>query len=401
MEIFKKSKVLMMISIAIVAALSLVGCSFGKKKINLNKYITITADGYENVGNAYFEFDLNKFEEDYAGKIKMPENYHGSGYGFWEYDEKQSIEAMLLDDCVKDVYFDKNTNLKNGDEITLSMDINNTIATEYYNVELEFTDMKYTVEGLKEPSEFNPFDYISVSFDGTSPNGKVTIEPNYDIPEMQYLFIVLDGKDSFTESGLKNGDSVTVSVSHMMDESWFAQQYGEILSQTDKSYTVEGLPEYLDDVSLIPQDLYNQMNQQLLDYFNSYCATNWEDHESASLELLGTYLLNAKPGKNLDYNNRLYFVYKVEYSNKDISDFTYYWYGEFMNITIDSDGKVDVDLNDYKYGWAKSGLFNTDGDYLKVEGTSCFVAGFATIEDFEKTYIISKLEDYTYTQNVK
>ncbi|MCR5847770.1 MAG: hypothetical protein K6G75_06585 [Lachnospiraceae bacterium] len=398
MKLIQKSKALMMIGIAIAAVLSLTGCSLGKKKVNLNKYIIIETEGYDTLGLAYYDFDLDQFEADYAGKIKMPENHSVSENYYLEFEEPLSVEAMLLLDCIKSISFDKDYDLSNGDEIRLSMDINNTIALEYYNTEVEFTDITYKVENLKQAADFNPFDYITVTFSGSDPYGKAAVDVNYDAKEMEDLYVTIDG----SSSELKNGDTVKVTVSQIIDDRHFVTQYGEVLSQTEKTYTVEGLTEYLNDVSLIPEDLYNQMNQQLLDYFNSYRVQHWEeDSEILAMDLLGTYLLNAKPGKVLEYKNRLYFVYKVVYSNKKVPEFTYYWYGEFTNLTVDPEGNVDVDLNGYMYCWAKSGFFSDEGDYLKVGDTNYYVAGFETIDDFEKTYILSKLEDYTYVQDVK
>ena len=397
MNFFKKSKALLMLGIVTSAMLTFSGCS-RTKKINLNKYVTISSEGYDSVGEAYAHFDLDKFEEDYAGKIKVTENHQSSNNGFWYDDEKQSVEEMLLNDCVEDFYFDRDTGLSNGEEITLSMDLNNTIAKEYYNVELSFDDMTFKVEDLKETKEFNPFEHVDITFSGVSPNGNMEIKPD-NIPEMDYITFTALGKSG---NDIANGENVKIQAKLNVSESTFAKETGKTLSETENLYSVDGLVEYLNDVSLIPDDLYNQMNQQLLDYFNSHAAQKWEsDSEMADMELLGTYLLNAKPGKSLEYNNRLYFIYKVNYSNKKISNFEYIWYGEFTNITVNGDGSIDVDLNDYMYGWAKSGFFSNEGDYLDVEDTGYYVAGFKTIEDFENTYIITKLEDYTYTQNVR
>lgn len=398
MKKIKILKKIFMYLLLVTAMLSLYGCSLSfKKKINLNKYVTVETEGYDTVGSVRYSFDLDKFEEDYAGKIKQSDNYPKSTtiYGLYDYDEKLTIEEMLLDDCVG-FYFDKNNGLCNGDEIVLKANIDQTIATEYYNVELIFDDINYKVENLKNVSDFDPFDYIEVEYSGIAPNGVFEVKPNLNIPEMQYLNITYENTTS--NGGCDNGDIFKVKVKEQYDVNSFVSQFGERVVNYEKEYTISGLKEYLNDNSYISDELYDNMNQQLMDYFYSYKAKNWNNKTVLNdIHLNSLYLLNSKPGKQLEYSNRLYLVYEVNVTCPDNETFTYYWYGEFTNLILNEDGSVEVDLNNYLKSTSSSGFFSNSGDFLKP-CEKHYVAGFSTVEDFENTYIITKLEDYKYVK---
>lgn len=391
-------KVIIVLTI-LTAIISLSGCSF-KRKINLNKYISINSEGYDNFGDAYYTFDYEKFEEDYAGKIKLTENNKNteSIYSLFGYEDKETIEEKLMNDCVQ-LYFDKNHNLKNGDSITLKAIIDDAIALEYYNVELQFDDIDYNVNNLKKVSEFDPFEYIDIEFTGVAPKGEIKISANYEIPEMQYINITYENISN--TDACNNGDSIVVKVQEYNSQENFVSEFGETIIKREKTFTVSGLKEYLNDSSLITDDLYNSMEKELMDYFYAHKAQKWnKDSVLNDIHLDRLYLLNQKSGKQLDYSNRLYFLYEVNVTCSDNENFTYYWWGQFTNLIVNKDGTIEIDLNNYMKSESSSGFFENSGDYLKL----CkyhYVAGFETIEDFENSLIISKLEDYTYKKYMR
>ena len=65
----KKIKYQLLVAIMTVMAFMFTGC--GSTKVDLNKYITIEADGYNAIGTANYSFDYEQFYEDYNAKIKI------------------------------------------------------------------------------------------------------------------------------------------------------------------------------------------------------------------------------------------------------------------------------------------------------------------------------------------
>jgi hypothetical protein len=100
-----------------------------KPSINLNKYVTISVEGYNNSGEAVMEFDFDKFEEDYEEKL-------GAASYFIYY----AIDGE----------FDKAYDLSNGDVITYKWDCDDDFALEMYGMKLKYSDIKYKVKNLKE-----------------------------------------------------------------------------------------------------------------------------------------------------------------------------------------------------------------------------------------------------------
>ncbi len=310
--------------------------------------------------------------------------------------DRQTLALKSFNVVKENVFCDyqsgKTSGLSNGDVVTLKWNCEDEMAEEYFNVKLDYSDVTYTVKGLEEVGKFNPFDYVTVSFSGISPNGSVTITPNYDKAEMQYVSFSAD-----KNSGLKVGDSVTVTASISGSTDSFVKKFGAVLGKTEETYSVENLARYISDFSDIPEDMYNKMDKQLQDNFNAHAANSWGSGESASINLIGNYLVTLKEGMSGSPNNYIYFVYCVTYSNDHIKDYTYYWYGYYENTMILADGTCTVDLSQYTVSEASSYWGFHSGDYLSLpEGY--YVAGFADIDSLFNQHVVSKIEKYEYKQ---
>ena len=386
----KRMKGLLMLGVTAVMMFALTGC--GKTTVKLDKYVTITAEGYDSMGTASYDFDYDAFKKDYSGKIKTSKNSNElSGWGLLS---GETSDELLLDFCVSQK-LDKTSGLSNGDVVTLKWNCEDAMAEEYFNVKLDYSDVTYTVKGLEEVGKFNPFDYVTVTFSGISPNGSVTITPNYDKAEMQYVSFSAD-----KNSGLKVGESVTVTASISGSTDSFVEKFGAVLGKTEEAYTVENLAHYISDISDIPEDMYNKMDKQLQDNFNAHVANSWDAAESASINLIGNYLVTLKEGMSGSPNNYIYFVYRVTYSNDHINDYTYYWYGYYEDTMILADGTCTVDLSQYTVSEASSSWGYHSGDYLSPnEGN--YVAGFADIDSLFNQHIVSKIEKYEYKQTIQ
>ena len=140
----KNLRKLFLLTILTIFVLSLTGC--GDTKVELNNYITIDVGGYDSRGIATYSFDYDSFEKDYEGKIKVDPDCQYTDLG--RMMGKSSPELLLLI-CVSQS-LDKTSGLSNGDTITLKWDCKDGWASQYYNCDLVYSDIRYTVYGLQE-----------------------------------------------------------------------------------------------------------------------------------------------------------------------------------------------------------------------------------------------------------
>lgn len=381
----RKLKQVLLLCVLGIVVFTLSGC--GSTTIDLNKYVTVEAEGYDSMGTLNCTFDYEAFEKDYDGKIKANVKSSDGGtaadialeLGFGE-----EVVDVFLDYCVG-YRSDKSSELSNGDVVNLQWDCEDEDAKKYFNVKLKYSDIQYTVKGLTEVGTFDPFEYVNVEFSGTSPNGSVNIMPNYDQPELQYVSFTAD-----KNSGLKVGDSVEVSASISGSIDSFVERFGCVLGKTKEIYTVDALPRYIANIEDVPEEWYNKMDKQLQDCFKAE-TSHWGSEERVSIDkLVGNYLCTMKDGMTGSPNNYLYYVYQVNYSNDEISDYTYYWYGYFNDIMILADGTCTVNLSDYTVSEERISLSDR-----------YFVQGYADLDSFFNQHIVSKIEKYEYEKTIQ
>lgn len=380
----KTQRKLWIVGVAAALLMAMTGC--GETTVKLDKYVTIDAEGYDSMGVVNCSFDTAAFEKDYAGKIKVSKgNNLISGYGMLS---GESAEELLMDVCVN-WSLDKTTGLKNGDAITMKWNCEDTLAKQCFNVKLEYSDIMYTVSGLTEVEKFDPFEYLEVSFSGTSPMGEVTLKPNYDKPEIQYI--------DFTAGryyGLANGDQVIVTASIYGTNDDFVEKFGVVPSETQKTYTCESLPYYISDVNEIPQDLMDKLVAQGENLYKDYVADVWAKPENLlSMELAGNYFLSPKTGSGYNF---LYLIYEIKALNPDpAEEVTFYYYIGYEGMMILEDGTCYVDRDYYSApstSWLSTETFNV-GNYTYV--------GYDNLDVLVDKLVISNVDVYQYTTTMK
>ena len=166
---------------AIIAILA----SMMKPSIDLNKYTTVSIDGYNTVGQAGVTFDYAKFEKDYGKNLeKIVRKKHIECF-------KDSVTEQFLADCV-DGALDKETELSNGDVVTYKWNCNDEVARSVYGYKLKYEDIEVKAEKLEEAKTFDPFEGIQVTFDGVAPNGYAYVEGNPSASAAQQFGYELD-----------------------------------------------------------------------------------------------------------------------------------------------------------------------------------------------------------------
>lgn len=371
---------------------AMAGC--GRETINLNDYITIEVDGYDTIGTAYFSFDSEKLIEDNKEAFGLDEE---SGFALLDVIDK--IESNI------DGELDKTNNLSNGDKVTFKWDESGKeTLEEKYKIRLKYSDKTMDVSGLEEAKEFNPFDYISVSFSGIAPNGEANITVEDSMP-VSNLDVKADKKN-----GLCVGDKIKITIGDNAEDAkdyCFARGY--IPTVTEMEFTVEGLSSYVQKIDEIPTDAFDKMNQHAIDNFNATVAENGNNPEDYKVELLGNYLLTPKDASiYTETNNTLYYVYKV--TAKDLrkedknAKFDYYRYASYTNIVTLEDGTCSFDLGSITVpdGSAFFGTVSGEAFLVKAhDGKSYYYLGYEDLDSLFNKHVTAKIDRYAYESTVK
>lgn len=290
----------------------------------------LTVNGLQSISN-FDPFDESKFKVSYTG-------YNGKGRLDYERDYSLYYE------------FDKTSGLSNGDTITVTVsapsykDIT-AYCAENMGAVPSRTSMTLTVSGLEEMGGFDPFEGISVDFEGIAPNGKAQIVNNSE----KYLKYSLD-----KEKNLSNGDKVIVTVSAPYGEDlneYCKEQYEATPNSTTKEFTVSGLSKYVTEINDIPKDTLDSMKFESVDQIKSNVSSEGEEFINAGYQ--GMIILNIKDGKYAGYNmydHMYYLVYKVTVKVQDYDkkqkEYSFWTYCAFHNMTILDDGTCSIDTAD-------------------------------------------------------
>ena len=402
-----------------VAAVVVVGgvlIATHKPTVNLNKYITLSAEGYNSIGTLDVEFDTDKLEKDYGKKIaknfqKAMKNHEEDTYGLSNLAGSlyEGSETSLFVTYCADGSADKTCNLSNGDVVTYTWNgVNEQTkkeAEEMFGVKIKCSDVTYKVSGLTAVNTFDAFDGVEVEFNGISPDGSATVNTLPTAEAAKGLYYTLD-----EQYDLANGDTVTVTVHSTRDDfSDCIEKYGAIPATTEKTYTVEGLNEYVTDSDGLTDSVLVSLQNQAQDVLNAYIAKSW-DSECVTLKgmsYLGYYILTPKNKDNYGVSQDVIILpYQVTSHNhfEDDkgqvydADVSYYWYIAFRNVSKDADGNIAGGLDDYYTANAsfdvKTGL--DDGWWEKYWSYD----GYQTLDELYSNAVTRNVEDYNHQDNV-
>ena len=347
-------------------------------------------------------FSCKEMKKDVEGLAKIQEfdpfedvEVKFSGYAPNGTAEIQNNSEYNYETPYLDVELDKRDGLSNGDKVTVSVvnavDDEDTFRENCirdWGVAPSAVTKEYTVEGLDEMEDYDPFEHIIVSFSGTSPDTTINITNNTGIEDLEFE------ADKYEK--LKLGDTVTVTAKGYYDEdpAELCAYEGKNLTVTSKEYTVENVPKYADQLSEIPQDMLDKMDQNAQDKLNAYAANNWSDEERlVGISLEGEYFLYVKDGADTyDYwsgestYNKLFLVYKVSVE-ADGKPYEYYYYSRFSNIIIMEDGTCSLDMS----------AIATPDDTISVDGYY-YYHGYADLDTLKYKTVTANLDNYTYEE---
>lgn len=391
----KRKSTLITALTAVGLCLCMTAC--GSKKINLNDYVEVEFKGYDSAGTASCYVDLDRLIEDHLEVFGLD-------------DDASLLELSKVYGDLEDRLsgeLDKSKQLSNGETVTFKWDsFNEDKIKEKYSVVFSHSDLKFQVSDLDIPREFDPFDYISVAYDGIAPSGNLIINKDSSNP-VSGLNYRADRSDN-----LSNGDIVTITVEVSSDLNEYCLGKGYIPTAEKREYKVSGLTSYARTLHDIPDETKEKLRTQAEDSIRAYCAGWAEGNSLKQLEFLGYYFLAPKEGFSARPNNEIYCVYKItsdingvtkdnttEMQNAEEVFYTNFYYSDLIIL---DDGVCSVELSKGKttdnriysaYGSIGSGWFSTFNNY--------FYYGYSDLDSMFNDCVAKKTEKYTYESTVE
>lgn len=358
--------------------------------IDLDKYTTVTYEGYDGYGTASVNVDWSKIEEDYKGKIKFTKDANDKFKALFG-DSGISMDDLYGPEEILELYInydiDKTDELKNGDTVNLKWDINESYS-EGINVKVKAEDKEFKVQDLKEVKTKDIFKDLEVSFSGIAPDG--TLSYNYTGKDLDTYNFIADNSYN-----LSNGDKVkiTLKIENMSD---FADKNGYLPKEMEKEYTVSGLAEYVTKISEVSDNAKEYMKGEADDIITAWTASSKDDdsaHVVTASEYVGDFILGAKNMSSAWHKNTYYMIYKVTYEANDN------YGGIILNNSTDAGDYYVVigydDVSVYDNGAYEVDTSSHEGTALYPGWTSKDRLGYASLADLKNDVIDTEAGDYT------
>ena len=336
----------------LIIALALAGVYFIKNRkapeveVDLSEYIDVAYNGDDGAAIPSATLNTSKLLAD-----------HGNDIAYVNKDRKDDQYSSPANQFVEDLeksttfQFSKDSNLSNGEEITVVANVSDSSIMDDYNVMFTNTIKSVIVDNLITQEYVDVFEYLDVKFEGESPN--ITLSANFreDAPEYLQNIEIVPSKTS----QLSSGEEVNISLNY--DEEELFNSYGVRLDPTDKTFTAPG--EATND-----SEEANEETPAAGDLEDGYISTI----DNLNEELLGTLKYNAGQliretfgGRSFteisdinylgaitgsdasaDLKNRVMLIYEVkaneDYESRYKNQFTYYTFVEYQNVKDNKEG---------------------------------------------------------------
>ena len=289
----KISKLIALLSVSVIAAVSLPGCQPNQKTISCKDIFSPELEGLDGSGRILNYTRINSKNEEKIEKIligNVDTSKLNSSQSNEYYDAKRKADkfansfSFTIDD-----YSEKEGNYQNGDEINVTVNYNEEYA-ELMNINVKDTNFVYKVSNLTEGTKINPFEKLKVTYEGASPNGSVTIDDS-ECPEFVKNHISFSSSKS---RNLKNGESIKISASYSLSR---ANSEEVIITEKEKDYTVSGLSEYPTSIEGVDMsEIESQMEQMLKEAIelNYPKGSSTYTDDSAQITISSTSYKNVK-----------------------------------------------------------------------------------------------------------
>lgn len=387
--------------------------------LDISSCLIVTFNGYDGMGVAecYLDDELvNKIKSDLEEKLSKEDSdskNDDDDDSDEESDKKskkkkksEETEAskanVNLTPYFRSLSFEitPNTDLKNGDEVTIKVIVDESIAGQY-DIGLESTEIKKTVTGLKTIQSVDPFEGLSVKFSGSEEEPQIIID-NSGCSDFVRNFVVYEYPN---QSIYANGENLTITAYWGSN---FTRDDQDIytLSVTTKDYPISGLnsfPKTSDglDLSGLSQSILDSTNGFITDYLYNYLPSrDYSDFNFNDIRLRNndievsnfTCVIEksyfAQPKENTDNHSHLILLCHVNYdvASKDGATSTHvdtYIAGVGYNFVIDPSGVI---ISNGDFGVCNS----NDRSFLLSDMT--FEAAYNTfVSPYSQEYVVNEL----------
>lgn len=290
----KKDPRKLALPVAAVALLAVVGVGLANRmpSIDLQRYVTITAQGYDTLGKLDVSFDTDKLEADYGKRIadsfkKAMNDHKESTYGLSSLaaDLYSGSETELFVDYCATGSADKTSGLRNGDVITYSWNESEDEAETLFGVKVKYSDITYTVSGLEK---VNTFDAFVSSYDSLNNHLKRDLNNTENTLCADDIKTLLLQNEFFARGGYKYFSTEIDDLAV-----WFASYGADTLSDCYK-YGV-GVPQSFHQAALWEQYAIN-LYYIYRDYYNK---SDDESYRDSRLDEIGRLSVSCHIQRNL------------------------------------------------------------------------------------------------------
>lgn len=318
------------VALAVIAIVVAVLIITAPTKIVLDDYITVEIEGYDGIGRA----DLNWNSEQML--IDMCKDLD-------EAEAKQLALALMLGQKL-DLELDRDEELFNGETVNLLLTCDEDFF-DMYNLKIELKKTEYAVEGLKESTMVNPFDFLKITYEGFTPYASVSLENTATDPYLKenISFYVSNSYN------LEEGEKFTVTASY---SEYDAQQNGFIITSSEKEYTATGLPQ--------PQEI------DLFDYL--------------TMEFSG-----------VDGDGKMAYTRKEGYDDHPFFSRVYFRADKYYNLTTGDSIKFTVSYpsEPERYGYT----VKSDEKTIAVPQLGVYIKDLSAVSDNIRNQLVNALKD--------
>ncbi len=355
------------IAVAVVLFLG----SLKREEVDLSDAVTFTVTGYSGYGVAEVVLNEEALEEKYDDLISEHTKIRWS---------KFMEEVDLLEYEVTEL-----TGLSNGDKIILTWEYDKEQAAEEYKVDILCESIEYTVTGLTEVKKVDPFEDFTVTFDGVSGDGYANIDVE-GYPDYRNYF----NYEVSNRYSLSNGDTVEITFDVSKYKDFVAEQFGYELYPTKKSYTVEGLTEYVWADEQITEATVKPMlaaaEKHIYDHINQY----WDEESSVKKLACVGHFISRPDSMDDSVKNIIGLIYKVnanvfvEERNLEVE---YYFPVLFKNVVLGEDGAfVFQESNISHTGERFYKEFEPENEEDTVPNGTWYFYGYETLDGLKEDY---------------
>jgi hypothetical protein len=374
-----KFSTLLIAVVLLVGVIGFSGCAKSSKskelEVDLNEYITLDIQGKDTQGVATLTFDSELLLEDLLDDPDRGEYFE---------DEERKLTNLIESITVElsDTY-----ELTNGDVLSYDIEYDEDRAED---LEIVFADLEdVTVEGLAVPTEYNPFDDVTLTFSGVSPFVEVKVEFNCSLDTSLYVTFSTD-KELYAR-----GETVILTADY--DEYDAEENSFVIVTQTEKEYVAEAEYEYILEASQLVDktDLFDYIYGEVQDFVTTelsahaesfyigldmfdvygYGGNYYTGELAGDIIVESAYLLTQKMDQvnSFDDINELSFVIKVPIIFTEIDATTVYYayiFATLPDLQLDADGNIFVAYSDLYIGSKYKTTQIATYDYLVTDNVN-------------------------------